>query len=58
MQCGFINPYVSAGMSENAYANAELCMIKRGFVNISQDGIMCSQLEYQRRLEACLKNKK
>lgn len=53
LECGFINPCTSFGMTENSYAKSELCMIGRGFINISRDGIMCAQKEYQRRLTAC-----
>ncbi|WP_148415766.1 hypothetical protein [Noviherbaspirillum massiliense] len=53
LACGFNSPYTTFGMTENAYAEAELCMLDRGFVNTSRDGILCNQIEYKKRLPAC-----
>ena len=57
LECGFPNPHTSSGMTEDAYAKSELCMIHRGYVNVSQDGIMCAQKEYQRRLPTCIRER-
>jgi hypothetical protein len=56
LECGIPNPYTSYGMTENAYAEAQLCMLDKGFVNTSRDGILCAQKEYQNRLSACKQN--
>lgn len=53
--CGYDSPYVTYGMTDNAYAKAQLCMIRKGFSPGSQD-IFCNQKIYRNSLHACVEN--
>lgn len=53
MACGFNSPYKTFGMTDNLYAEAQMCMLKKGYVADSELDIFCDNPWHQEKLPAC-----